>query len=344
MDKGKLKVKIKSNGAFDSKRTYIQDENNRRHSIPTEFTLSNNLNDKDCEFKLSDEGKLVNIVVDGEPIAKKDKPISKTVKKCKEENQYFLPTDSCFVLEKNQLTNKNIDNFALRLNKFMQRKSFDDKGKDKLNDVSLFIAKQDSRIDNYYNSVKKIHPTHNRSFSLKTNWRLAIGIGTASIYETSISLHHIYGIPYIPAQSIKGSFRSYIIENYFDSDEKTAFNDKGFIAIFGSNSEQGNVIFFDAFSKQPKLQLDIMNNHYQNYYGKNEAPTDTQNPNPINFLTIVNTEFRFMLTAKENKSIATGKFEGKKILDVVATELKQSLQFFGIGAKTAVGYGCFENN
>src|SRR5690606_28759234 len=39
----------------------------------------------------------------------------------------------------------------------------------------------------------------------KLDWRLAVGLGEISVYETSIKLHHIYGFPYIPASTFKGS-------------------------------------------------------------------------------------------------------------------------------------------
>ena len=44
---------------------------------------------------------------------------------------------------------------------------------------------------------------------------MVVGLGGESVYETSITLHHIYGIPYIPASSIKGVVRSWIITEVF---------------------------------------------------------------------------------------------------------------------------------
>lgn len=38
----------------------------------------------------------------------------------------------------------------------------------------------------------------------KSNWRLIIGLGGMHPQETSMTLHHIYGIPYIPGSAVKG--------------------------------------------------------------------------------------------------------------------------------------------
>ncbi|HHC11502.1 MAG TPA: type III-B CRISPR module RAMP protein Cmr6 [Campylobacterales bacterium] len=255
--------------------------------------------------------------------------------------KYFIPQDTAELLRKNSLESKNIDNFYLRLHRFTKRSSKDGEKYDfKIGEIKGSTNIEIQKIEKYYHSIKNIYP-QSQSIIASNNWRLAIGIGNGSVYETSISLHHIYGVPYIPAQSIKGSFRSFIIEKYFENDEALAFDNIAFVNIFGSNESQGKVIFFDAFTKEPKLQIDIMNNHYQKYYNGKELPTDTQNPNPINFLTLKNSEFEVVIATKENIELDNKQFKGN-LLDVVKSELSESLEIFGIGAKTAVGYGYFE--
>lgn len=256
---------------------------------------------------------------------------------------YFIPEDSSKLLEKNSLKAKNIDNFSLRFNRFAQRDFNGDKRKYefKIRDTNFSFDKQIDKIEKQQRVLKSLYDKH-ASIEVKNSWRLAIGIGTASVYETSITLHHIYGIPFIPAQSIKGSLRSYIIVNYFESNEDRAFEDKGFVTIFGSNDRQGEVIFFDAFTKESEIKMDIMNNHYQKYYNGSESPTDTQNPNPVNFLTLKNAKFEITIATKDNVIIEDGIFKDKELLELVKEELSDSLEIFGIGAKTAVGYGYFD--
>jgi CRISPR-associated protein Cmr6 len=75
-----------------------------------------------------------------------------------------------------------------------------------------------------------------------------------------------------------------------------------------------------------------MNPHYPDYYTKNEPPTDWQSPRPIKFLTIdSNTKFQFYIAGKD-----------KELLDKTKKLLIEALKNYGIGAKTSLGYGIFE--
>lgn len=230
----------------------------------------------------------------------------------------------------------------------------------------------------------------------RVNWRLAIGLGNASVFENSLTLHHVYGIPYIPATSVKGIIRSWLIQEYFsydqdgnkrpESGEGIALRDsEDFGLIFGTPSEFeiqtgnppmksrikdsegkptahiGNMVFFDAFPvKNPKIFVDIMNPHYPEYYkeGSDKPPADWQNPVPIFFLTIKDTDFQFLFgirrgcTDDECKRLSHVSFEhpgnprmnkqgaAEKVLKEL---LEEALGFVGAGAKTATGYGRMKN-
>jgi CRISPR-associated protein Cmr6 len=187
--------------------------------------------------------------------------------------------------------------------------------------------------------------------TLKPNWRLIIGLGGASVYETSMTLHHIYGFPYIPASSVKGVLRSWILVNYFNgSEDKNAEEKAGkcenFQKIFGTQEAAGKITFFDAFpTKPPKIEVDVMTPHYGDYYTDNEnkkriAPTDTMSPNPIPFLTVADTPFQFLFGSKDfeiNQKLWA--FEEGGEAKNLSEWLKSALENHGIGAKTAVGYG-----
>jgi len=250
-----------------------------------------------------------------------------------------------------------IENLALKINYFpmMELKNNNEV---KFHFQDRYCVEYDKdKIDDYYLKIKKLGLNYFDK-SYKTSYRLVIG-GEATVYETSMRLHHIYGIPYIPASGIKGVVRSYIItekfatelENYkdrytkfeeevlFAKDEKGEYIEKEFVDIFGSQDKTGKVTFFDAFpTDKPNLKVDIMNPHYGDYYDdkKNKiTPTDTQSPKPINFLTVEDTAFRFLIGAKEE--LGTFTVQGKKIEDWFT----EALQNHGLGAKTAVGYGYF---
>jgi CRISPR-associated protein Cmr6 len=281
----------------------------------------------------------------------------------------FLPEDTKKALGKPD----NIDNYALKLNKavnFFKNKELESafESNDNFKELEKVLYKSEFKdkqknlknfnIDfnfqnwNKENSdlIKKIYTRHLDNansllgesnvtkFELSPDWRMALGLGNESVYETSITLHHIYGIPYIPASAIKGITRSWIITNCFQNKEKDAIQNQIFCDMFGCSefvsykdengkkqnqpsyyaiqepniggTREGKIIFFDAFpTSAPNIEPDIMNNHYSDYYdGKgSKPPADYYNPNPIFFLTVKNREengkevpckFRFIIGYK----------------------------------------------
>ena len=198
------------------------------------------------------------------------------------------------------------------------------------------------------------------SLSFQTTWRLLVGIGTASVLNTGMTLHPVYGIPYIPGSGIKGMLRTFILTECFDAEVEKAFQNAVFVSIFGSEDDtkeerysaaKGKTLFMDAFpTAAPKIVRDIMNPHFGKYYVEGEPPADTGNPVPIFFLTLKDTTFRFLIGLKSNpplsefgqdwKKVGTGKLmETDTLSDLIQVWLIKALTENGIGAKTAVGYG-----
>ena len=131
---------------------------------------------------------------------------------------------------------------------------------------------------------------------------MVIGLGGESVLETDITLHHLYGIPFIPASALKGLTRAYItgeVEGY--RSDKIDNDNEEVKRIFGSQEHAGTVIFFDAMPTNGKVAfvLDIMNPHYPEYYAGNKPPTNDQNPVPVTFLTVTNTTFTFALAPRD---------------------------------------------
>ena len=207
-----------------------------------------------------------------------------------------------------------------------------------------------------------------KTFSMKQTWNMVVGLGTTSVSETSMTLHHIYGTPYIPGQTLKGIVRSFIIREYFGNDENAAMNDDVFAYIFGCDdtggrdAKKGKVMFFDAFPSNGDFDVDIMNNHHTQYYNGDKANllNDTEAPIPIKMLVLKNAEFTFRISIKTKDNACAFDFTKKNvgswlsaiekenvstnILSFIVGLLKQTLEMCGVGAKTAVGYGLFENN
>jgi CRISPR-associated protein Cmr6 len=200
-------------------------------------------------------------------------------------------------------------------------------------------------------------------FEAKTSWRLIIGLGASHPQETSMTLHHIYGIPYIPGSAIKGVTRHWAVLKFADNNRKDneKFEDvikriagalesgndlnievdkitfKDLIDIFGTQEKQGKVIFFDAYPVgEINLKIDVMNPHYSEYYSKGQPPTDWQNPVPIKFLAVEkDTRFRFYLASNMKDD------PDKNLVTKAKQLLSEALKNYGIGAKTSLGYGIF---
>ncbi|MGB9844479.1 MAG: type III-B CRISPR module RAMP protein Cmr6 [Methanothermobacter tenebrarum] len=206
------------------------------------------------------------------------------------------------------------------------------KKKNKLSLPSSLIDK------NLYKSFKKRREAlldaleeqkHNiERFQLELKWRLAINLGAASVYETSLLFHRNLSIPYIPGTALKGATR-----HYYALSKKSV--EKLEDEIFGNQEQKGKVIFFDALPildyDRDLITLDIMNVHYRDYYQGNLLSESTS-PNPIFFLAIEKgTKFSFALASENEKMVKST----KKLL-------VEALKIHGIGAKTSVGYGYFK--
>jgi CRISPR-associated protein Cmr6 len=255
--------------------------------------------------------------------------------KIPENNKYF-PNDTYNILKGFEIThNENFFYLFNTPNCIEERESLKIRINEKIENYKWeksFLERFVLRQESYAKKLKE------QGYILKTlpalcNWRLIIGLGAAHPQETSMTLHHLYGIPYIPGSAIKGVTRHWVVFYKFNNNERDAENDEDFKNIFGTQKAQGKVIFMDAYpSDEITLKIDIMNPHYPDYYSKNSPPADWQKPNPIKFLTVERTKFKFVLLSKE-----------QKLLEKAHSWLSNALTNFGIGAKTSLGYGIFES-
>jgi CRISPR type III-B/RAMP module RAMP protein Cmr6 len=176
-------------------------------------------------------------------------------------------------------------------------------------------------------------------FHAATDWRLAIGLNSATVIEMSLTLHPLYGIPLIPGSALKGLCRNYVTSEKAEHASKRIEEDDPFIQrIFGSADQSGTVLFFDALPLEGKatLALDIINVHYPDYYSKGKTPSNDQRPNPLLFLTVTDTIFAFAL-APRNRQRA----EQQDDVHTAIQWLQEALRDYGVGGKTSAGYGYF---
>ncbi|MBE9166321.1 type III-B CRISPR module RAMP protein Cmr6 [Pleurocapsales cyanobacterium LEGE 06147] len=174
---------------------------------------------------------------------------------------------------------------------------------------------------------------HCQYFQASPEWRMVVGLGQTSILETSLTLDRVTGIPLIPGSALKGVTAAYAL--LYELVKNPTDKQKDFLAVFGTQENAGEIIFFDAVpTKIPTLEPDIMNNHYPKYYGENQPPTPYQSPVPVYFLTLGrNSEFAFAVAARKQTP------EIEKLVSLAAEWLQQGITTLGVGAKTAAGYG-----
>lgn len=206
--------------------------------------------------------------------------------------------------------------------------------------VSQIHTKQKVYLKSLYSyTIEKI---------LKTYDKLSIGMGIGSIFETNLTMHPVYGLPYIPGSSIKGCLRSFLIRKHFENVENKALESKWFRDIFGNTQvlneidQKGMFGFMDAYPLDGfQVANDIMTPHYGDYYNKDKKePVDTSRPNPIHFLVIKDSSFSFRIGCKlkfnitiDDKTLCVSQFLMNSLTEMLTTQ--------GLGAKTAIGYGFF---
>lgn len=186
--------------------------------------------------------------------------------------------------------------------------------------------------------------------------KMIIGAGNESALENGITLHHIYGFPYIPASAVKGVLRYVALLEKFGDDPKVLEEKdkelakksleeiphelKDFIYIFGNQNARGKVIFSDGLPDPddiPKLSFDILNPHYTEYYkklysGENVKWTEEferGDPTPIYFPVIKDGSFVFYFKLP--------KYD-EKLLKYIKSLFEKAFQE-GFGSKTRYGYG-----
>lgn len=251
---------------------------------------------------------------------------------------YPLPKDLVDILNE-----KEVSNPVLALNFFVRWESKWKVAKDaSLQAAMSAIQKIKQYSDEYCKRLNNQLIALNKqgyvteSFRLKTESRLIVGLGAKGALEIGITLHHLYGFPYIPASALKGICRGYAeqIEDAKGDCLKRIFGSSTKDEKKESEKQLGKVVFLDAIPSSPVLEKDIMNPHYSEYYAQKKVPGDWYNPVPIFFLAVPSgTEFWFGLAA-----------DTKENLDTAKNWLIGGLSELGAGAKTSSGYGFFSTN
>lgn len=304
--------------------------------------------------------------------------------KVREIKGFLSQVDNPALLFNKLLILEFIDGFSQNQN--LTEKYKDKKGKDKGKDKRDEDVKKIDYINKFKEKVQrpelppKVESYAIEKFRLKTAYRLVIGAGYPSFIENGFLFHHVYGIPYIPGETLKGLARAVFILSVVEAmkgetklskieeelseevegisyqipkkiniilDDYTIENPvETFRKIFGSKKRRGQVIFFDAYPVEFKpsehFEADIMNSHYGDYYQSGKAPADWLSPNPIHFLALKEgIVFEFNLGLAPLEPMEDN--EEKLLLATARRLLEVGLENFGVGNKKRKGYGWFSD-
>ena len=251
-------------------------------------------------------------------------------------SDYYMPLETGNLIDRSL---QNCRNLGLILDKYPTQLAVQ---RSESKSIWLKEMKPDSHIDEqlaeqvysrWQQAMKAINATR---FDARTDWRMVVGLGGETVLETDLTLHHIYGIPFIPGSALKGLTRGYVtgeVEGHKSSNIDK--DDEVVQQIFGTQKVAGSVIFFDAMPVNAdfEISLDIMNSHYPKYYSDGKPPSNDQDPNPITFLTITNATFTFALAPRHPNT------KDDDDVKLVQGWLQKALRDYGVGGKTSAGYG-----
>jgi CRISPR-associated protein Cmr6 len=229
--------------------------------------------------------------------------------------------------------------------------------------------------------LETVEPTRFNSvplLQLQTASRLIVGLGAEHALETAITLDRSSGTPLIPGSALKGVARTFALigiaqqlqftdeqietalntlddwlskaeikwdtlEDYglsrLDQEQKKTLSDwvETFRSVFGFLGAVGRAIFFNASyaGNSKPFEVDVMTPHFGKYYIERAAPSDDQNPVPVPYLVVrENQTFWFAVGAKTSSDV--------QIAKQARFWLREGLIAYGVGAKTAQGYGIFQ--
>ena len=177
---------------------------------------------------------------------------------------------------------------------------------------------------------------------LKVQGRMISGLGIATPLETGLSLHHTYGVPWLPGSGLKGLAAHYCHEVWGTEDPNFRRDGAAYEVMFGSLRQVGSLIFHDGWwvpdSRSP-FKLDVIAVHHQDYYGgKVPAPTEFDNPIPVQFLSL-SCSFKVAVQCIFETSSEMEQDRAKEWAVLGLNLLQEALMNWGFGGKTNAGYG-----
>lgn len=176
------------------------------------------------------------------------------------------------------------------------------------------------------------------AWTVEATSRFVTGTGIDNPLENGFVWHHTLGVPYLPASGLKGALRSYLKQ--WSDPKKSSENSALASRLLGDMSAKtaGGAILFDMLpTANLRLSADVMTPHYDEWYAEGKPPGDWISPNPIPFLVVeAGSRFEIGIAPRDRKAVDPEDMKALRPL------IGETLEWIGLGAKTAVGYGRFQ--
>ncbi|TIH11694.1 type III-B CRISPR module RAMP protein Cmr6 [Marinifilum sp. JC120] len=208
----------------------------------------------------------------------------------------------------------------------------------------LVKSVQDGDFRNTYNDFYTQWQNYLKERALvleaKTGARFISGLSYGAAMHIGFSLHHTYGVPYIPGSTVKGACKAIAKQEALEMEQAEQDAELALIQrIYGDENTNGKAVFLDVFP-QPlskkislMLDLDVITPHHTkanaDEAGYETAP-DIEEPVPVEFAVVpegMTYCFGFICPNEADREIVT------KHWQTACDE--------GFGAKTSSGYGSF---
>lgn len=272
---------------------------------------------------------------------------------------YFHPADTTLLYS--SVNDRQIENLWYRIHYF-QQKSLDKKDNERMNPlqgkINLSQAARDlldGLLEQREACLSQLSPSHEVAIlRAALEARLVHGMGGAHVRETSITLHPLYGIPYIPASSLKGTVRGWVLQAFFCGQEKKLNEGAALspelqqvrnicIDLFGNQERSGALQFYDAFfDRSVTMVPDVLTVHFPKYYGGTQAAGDDQSPNPVSFYAVQNGQLEIILSLSSGRS-ALSSLTASELISLAIAWTGKALLEQGVGSKRSAGYGYFQH-
>ncbi len=202
-----------------------------------------------------------------------------------------------------------------------------DKRKEEESRINLLkiTEKADRACQEIYNRltqrIEMLTEEQGINFSVSFPWRVRVG-GTRGFRELLLPVFHpVFGIPYIPASSLKGAASAWAKKNGQKHKVEELLG-----MLDGKKAQAATIQFLDAFPTGPSLSLDIANPQWR---WQGNLVSYQSEPHPL--LSLKEPEFLVGL-------VATNPSQNSQDLEEVKTWLKNALAS-GIGSRVSAGYG-----